>query len=318
MHPYLIERSHRLNNWLKLASLALAGCLVAAAPLQAQVRKLHTRDLIRLSQLQVTEQLKQSDVVFIPVGSVETNGIQPSDRDYVAALGYAMAMAEEVGGLYMPGLIWSYPGTTLVATSTINISPSQGVSFLKTLSESLIRAGFRRLVFISSGHGPAPMTAGTVVREIFDEFRVPLLYLEMGEQLARLQVPPQARNRLLYGAHSITGRLIDLALKGEYGEGPTDPIPVNPGMDELGKLGYTGSMTVGSWITDYRSHGGRNQVLPATEAEREQWGREGEAQVRAIVKQMRLREAMDALKKHDEFTNKVLVPKFEKNLAPPR
>jgi hypothetical protein len=32
----------------------------------------------------------------------------------------------------------------------------------------------------------------------------------------------------------------------------------------------------------------------------------------AIVKQMNLREAMEDLRKHDEYTNKILVPKFRK------
>ena len=49
-------------------------------------------------------------------------------------------------------------------------------------------------------------------------------------------------------------------------------------------------------------------------AERDEWGKQGEAQIRAIVKQMNLREAMDDLKKHDEYTNKVLMPKFGKIL----
>jgi hypothetical protein len=63
------------------------------------------------------------------------------------------------------------------------------------------------------------------------------------------------------------------------------------------------------------AHGsGREPELPATEAEREQWGKEGKAQIVAVVKQMRLREAMDDLKKHDEYTNQVLVPKFGKIL----
>jgi creatinine amidohydrolase len=304
---------------LRLAALGLAAYALALAPLQAQVRKLHTRDYIRLSQVQVMEYLKRSDVMFIPVGAVETNGISPSDRDYVTPLAYAMAMAEEVDALYMPGLMWSYPGTTLVASATINISPSQGVSFLKAMSESLIRSGFRRLVFISAGHGPAPLTIGTVVRELFDEFRVPAMYIEMGEKVSKLNLPAPQRNRIMYGAHQITGRLIDLPIKGDYGENPmgiAGPIPENPGYAALGELGYQGSLALGSWVADLRSHGGGNQALPASEAEREEWGKQGEAQIRAIVKQLKLREAMDSLKKHDEFTNQVLVPKFQKILPP--
>jgi hypothetical protein len=60
------------------------------------------------------------------------------------------------------------------------------------------------------------------------------------------------------------------------------------------------------------AHGSGEPVLPKTEAEREQWGREGEAELRAVVKKMSMREAMDNLKKHDEFTNKVLIPKYGK------
>src|SRR6266478_7081096 len=83
------------------------------APLWGQVRPLHTRDLTRLSQVQVANYLKRSDIIFVPVGAVETNGIMPSDRDYVSRLAYAMPMADELDALYMQGLIWSYPGTTM-------------------------------------------------------------------------------------------------------------------------------------------------------------------------------------------------------------
>ena len=106
--------------------LTIALAVTAAA----QVRPLHTRDLTRLSQVQVGEHLKKSDIIFVPVGAVETNGIQPSGRDYVWPLAYAMAMAEETGGLYMPGLVWSFPGTTAVASATINNNPHEGTQFL--------------------------------------------------------------------------------------------------------------------------------------------------------------------------------------------
>src|SRR5262245_64462302 len=158
------------KNTIRLATLAVSACLMMAAPLCGQVRKLHTRDLTRLSQVQVADYLKRSDIIFIPIGAVETNGIMPSDRDYVSPLSYAMTMAEELDALYMPGLIWSYPGTTMVAPATVNITPTQGVAYLRAIAESLLRNGFRRQVYISSGQGPAPLTGGTLVREFFDEF----------------------------------------------------------------------------------------------------------------------------------------------------
>src|SRR5581483_2458606 len=285
-------------------------CVAQMLPLAAQVRRLHTRDLTRLSQVQVADYLKRSDIIFVPVGAVETNGIMPSDRDYVAPLAYAMAMANELDALYMPGLIWSYPGTTMIAPATVNISPTQGLEFLRAVALSLLRQGFRRQVYLSSGQGPAPLTVGTLVREFYDVEHVPLLYIDMDHYLPRLNLSAEARSKTLYGAHYIAGRIVDLPLKGDYGDTESKaagPIPENTGLAGLSKLGLAGSLYLGSWVPDVMAHGsGREPALPATAAEREEWGKQGEEQIVAIVKQMRLREAMDDLKKHDQYTNQVL------------
>src|ERR1700753_3804135 len=68
--------SERITFTMQLFRLS-AVCLLLVAPagLFSQVRKLHTRDLTRLSQVQVVDYLKRSDIIFIPVGAVETNGI---------------------------------------------------------------------------------------------------------------------------------------------------------------------------------------------------------------------------------------------------
>lgn len=295
--------------------VALGMLCLGSAP--GQTRKLHTRDMTRLSQPQVAAYLKRNDVIFIPVGSVETNGIMPSDRDYVEALAVAMTMAEELDALYMPGLIWSYPGTTLVAPSTVHITPSQGNAFLRATAESLLKSGFRRQVYLSMGHGPAPLTAGTMVREFFDQTHVPILYIDMDTVLTRLKVPPASRGKLLYGTHQIAGRLADIPIQGDYTEAqmrPAEAVPENTGMATLAKLGYAGSLTLGSWVPDAMAHGTAIPVLAKNAEEREEWGQQGRAIVTDIVKQMRLAEAMDALRAHDRYTNQVLVPKFGKIL----
>src|SRR5580765_1388176 len=300
------------------AAFGLILCAALTGPLLGQVRKLHTRDLTRLSQVQVADYLKRSDIIFIPIGAVETNGIMPSDRDYVSPLAYCMAMADELDAVYMPGLIWSYPGTTMIAQATVNITPAQGVDYLRAVAQSLLHQGFRRQVYVSSGQGPAPLTGGTLVREFFDAERVPILYIDMDTFLPKLKLVADARSKALYGAHYITGRIMDLPLKGDYGEAESraaGPVPDNTGLAGLGKLGYAGSLSLGSWVPDVMAHGsGTPPPLPATAAEREEWGKQGQAQIIAIVKQMHLREAMEDLKKHDEYTNKVLVPKFGKIL----
>ena len=302
---------------VKTPVLVFAASLLCAVSSSAQVRKLHTRDMTRLSQVQVAEYLKHSDVIFIPVGAVESNGIMPSDRDYVYALGYAMAMAEEVDALYMPGLPWSYPGTTVVAPSTVQMPIAEGASHLKILAKSLLRQGFRRQVWISSGQGPAPLTVGTLVREFFDEKHVPILYIDMDLYLPKLKLDPAARSQVLYGAHRIAGRLDDLPLKSDYGAAESKaagPVPENKGLATLGKLGFSGSLTLGSWIPDVMAHGGGATELPASVVDREAWGKEGQAQITDIVRKMRLPEAMQALREHDKVTQDVIIPKLGKYL----
>ena len=295
---------------------AVAGMALAA---QGQVRPLHTRDLTRLSQVQVDGQLKASDVIFIPIGAVETNGHQPSARDYVSPLAFAMAMAEETGGLFTQGLMWSFPGTTAVSSATVNNSPTEGVRFLKNLAYSLLRQGFRRQVYLSYSHGPAPLTGGTLAREFFEETRVPVLYINMDTYLPRLQLQEGERSRLLYGAHWMTGRITDLALQGEYGEtAPHAAAPENKGLATLSKLGFSGSLALGSWINDPMAHGGGRAVLPASASEREQWGRDGQRQMEAIVKRMRLPEAMTALREHDRYTQDVVVPRLGRTVPAAR
>ncbi len=298
---------------LRTATLLFAIGLTVP-PVQGQIRKLHTRDLTRISQVQLADQLKRSDVVFIPVGAVESNEILPSDRNYVLPLGICMAMAEEAGALYMPGLIWSYPGTSSVVSAGIRMTPTEGTAYLRTLAESLLKQGFRRQIYVSFGQGPAPLTAGTLVREFYDERHVPLLYINMDTYLPRLNLKPEQRSKLTFGAYDFAGRVEDIPVQGDYGAAesePTGPVPVDAGLQGLSKLGLTGSLAVGSWLPDPMAHpSGREAELPTNPAEREAWGMEGRAQIVAIVKQMQLGEAMQNLRQHDEFTNKVLVPKY--------
>ena len=300
--------------------LYLIILLVLGSNAKAQVRPLHTRDATRLSEVQLADQLGKSDVIFIPVGAVEANGVLPSDRDYASALGFAMAMAEETGGLYMPGLAHSFPGTTVVGSSTVYMSPSQGLAFTKTLARSLLRQGFRRQVWVSVSHGPAALTLGTLARQFFEEERVPILYVDVDRHMERLEIPAAERSRIVFGAHQIAGRLEDLPVRGDYGPGVGEPpsdLPENEGLKRLGALGFSGSLTLGSWIADTMSHGG-SRGLPTDAAEREEWGRVGGEQVQAIVKKLRLPDAMEALRLHDQYTREVIIPRFKNRLPPPR
>jgi hypothetical protein len=153
-----------------------------------------------------------------------------------------------------------------------------------------------------------------MVREFFEETQVPILYINMDMILPKLTLDARQRERLLYGAHAITSRLEDLPLKGDYGPAVTQAppeIPENEGLKQLGKLGLSGSLTLGSWISHSMAHGGA-ATLPASATEREAWGREGTELLRRIVREMKIPQAMQALQQHDQFTQKWIVSKLPK------
>lgn len=261
-------------------------------------------------------QLERGDGIFIPVGAVEANGIMPSDRDYVSALGFATVMAEATGGLYMPGLAHSFPGTAVVGSSPIYMSPSQGLAFLKGLARSLLRQGFRRQVWISVSHGRAVLTVGALARQFFEEERVPILFIDMDQPMVKLDIRREDRSHTIYDAHAITDRLEDIPLKGDYGSDTFTEAgggPENEGLARLRESDCAGSLTLGSWFPDVLAHSG-SLPLASTEAERREWEELGRQQIRAIVGRMQLNEAMEALQMHDNFTQKVIVPKFRDRL----
>ena len=104
------------------------------------------------------------------------------------------------------------------------------------------------------GQGPAPLTVGTMVREFYDQEHVPILYIDMDSYLPKLKIEPEARSKLLYGTHYIAGRIEDIPVQGDYGHAesvPPGPVPENKGLAGLGQLGYSGSLSLGSWIPDW-------------------------------------------------------------------
>src|SRR5579864_5759946 len=107
----------------KLTLITLISALVAWGQ---NAPKLRTRDVTRLSQIEVANYLKRSDVIFVPVGAIEAQGVLPSDREYVAPLGMAMKMAEDADAVYLPYLAYFYPGSTITSAATVYMSLSEG------------------------------------------------------------------------------------------------------------------------------------------------------------------------------------------------
>lgn len=295
-------------------SKMMFSLLIASLALLGQDRsKLRTRDVTRLSQIEIADYLKRSDIIFVPVGAIEAQGLLPSDREYVAPLGMAMKMAEEADAVYLPYLAYFYPGSTITSAATVYMSLSEGETYLKILAKSLLRQGYRRQIWVTMGHGPSPLTVGTMVRAFFEETHVPILNIEVSNVVNAMKGD---YSKMVYGEYSMLGRLDDIPLAGEVpktqrreGGAAAD----DPGLAALTKMGLAGSLTLGYWWSDPEGHG-IGGSLPATEAERIAWANEGAVEMDAVVKSMDLKTVLQALRDHDKFTQEMIVPKFKKML----
>ena len=311
-----------MKNLLKtvtpiLSLVAAASIAATATPASAQksvpakatkpVPEMRSRLLTTLTGWEVTEYLKRNDVIYVPIGPVEQNGGSPTDVEYVIPLAYAQELAAKSDGLVMPYLAYFYPGGTTTSPATVYVSTSDSLPYLKAITRSLIRQGFRRIVFLTS-HGPSANTMLPLVRETFDEHHVPVLWMDTGmvrptkpgEGPPRFgDGPPNARNLSIYGSYQLVGRLNDIPV------GLTQPkheILRDPSNLSRYVPPFNGT-PAGSFYPDPAEHGGF--VEPVTAEQREQWGREGAAFIKAQVAGYDANGMLDALRKRDEFTREL-------------
>jgi creatinine amidohydrolase len=289
-----------MKHVLRLA-LPLAFLLAGPGALKGQPSSsMRSRYLTSLTNTEVEEYLKRNDIIFIPVGNVEVHGGLPTDCEYVGPLAFAQKMAEEADGLVFPYMAYFFPGGTVVGKGTVYVTPSEGLAYLKAIARSLLRQGFRRQVYLSA-HGPSPQTLSPLVREFFDETKDPILYIETGGLVRKVNGD---FNKVLFGAYSVVGRLEDIPLN------VTQVMPVHPtdpGLNKLQALG-PGSGAVGAYFGDPGEHGGL--AKPITAEQRAAWAKEGVATIDAAIKAADIRGIMQALREHDRYTKDFILPKY--------
>jgi creatinine amidohydrolase len=322
-----------------LANAQSAG--QAGTPNLAGTPKMRTRLLTSLTGYEIDDYLKRNDVIFIPVGPTEVNGGNPTDVEYVIPLAYALKLAEKSDGLVLPYLAYFYPGSTTISHGTVMVTPEEGLLYLKTMTNSLIRQGFRRIVFLTA-HGPSGDTMRPLVREIFDENHVPVVWMdtsaiavsgrnsEAGQQGAgRFSAPvsgaPVAAasasggmeemfkqmKMTTYGAYLAVGRLddmpIDLAV-------PHHEFDADPSTTKLSRLlGGPIQSDYGRFYSDPSEHGGWPTAVTAEQ--RQEWGKQGLQMIESQVAAYNVMGLLDAMRQHDQFTQ-TLEKKYG-NLLPP-
>lgn len=306
-----------INLTAGLAMMAMsAGGLAITQPTYAQnavaqtasaVPEMRTRLLTSLTGYEIEEYLKRNDVIYVPVGPTEINGGNPVDVEYVVPLAYATRLAEKSDGLVFPYLAYFYPGGTTTSRGTVMVTPTEGIAYLKVLTHSLIRQGFRRIVYLTS-HGPSGATLQPVIREIYDETHVPVVWMqasnvrppESEQSETSMASMMETRQRMIYGAYAIVGRLDDMPV------GLAEPereLPNDRSWANLNAAVGSEHAVSGNFYGDPSEHGGL--VSPVTAEERERLGREGQAYIESQVAGFDTAALLDAIRQQEEHTKRV-------------
>jgi creatinine amidohydrolase len=297
---------------LKVTQMA-AVCALLAPWVPGQTAAMRTRYFPSLTNPEVEQYLKRNDIIFIPVGTVESFGTMPSDMEYRMAEAYAAKMAEEVDGLVLPHVLYFYPGVTVTGAATVYIPQDIGLSYLKALAHSLLRQGFRRQIYLSA-HGPSDQYVSGMVRQFFEETKDPILYIHL-PLLNRAQEPAGAGNTFRsigYGAYYLLGRMNDIPLDLDPPKPDQPPLPRPPA--SLGILSRLApeSSSVGSYEPDPEHNGGRPlQPVHMTAAERERLGKEGAALIERNIQAVNIKAVVQALRDEDRYVHDIVLPRFK-------
>jgi creatinine amidohydrolase len=119
-----------------------------------------------MTWLEVEEAVSDSAVVLVPMGTVEVQGRHaPMGYDFILAERVAEAVAERAGCLVAPTLPFGYSHFSWSFPGTISLRPETLRGVISDLSESLVRSGFRHILFLNN-HGLNEPILGHVAERV--------------------------------------------------------------------------------------------------------------------------------------------------------
>lgn len=291
---------------------------------------MRTRALNAMTNHEISGYLKRKDVIFVPVGTVETHNPYPVDCEYVMAEAWAKLFAEQFDCLYLPNLMYLSSGGTDSICGTVKMSMTDSMKYLYAVSRSLLEQGFRRQVYIPA-HGPSTLLAHPVIHQLFDDTKVPMLLLEPHALFAAKGLLPPFQmdftkgrkfktysdgdglgdHARMLGAYRIVGRLND--------------VPAGEEANVDGTLAEEGSV-LNCWFPEhdilnecarvhapapfYYDHETQHAAgpLPETREELEREARLGETYMRDLVSRVDFNVHLDVLKRLQEHIRNKVVP----------
>jgi len=175
---------------------AAVGMALAQSQTQAQTNPLWREDKVKnflphMTSPEVRDLLTRTDMALIPVPSLEQHGLHaPIGTDYFSGVERAKLIAQRTDILVAPVLLigqapyhMEFPGTITLSAVTM-----QQVYF--EAAQSLIRQGFRRLLFLNSHTGNQYVTR-FVIDRINQETEA--VAIDLGDGVASMAPSPASR-----------------------------------------------------------------------------------------------------------------------------
>ena len=269
---------------------------------------MRTRFLTKLTNGEVESYLEKNDLIYVPVGVTETHGALPLDSETVLAEAIAYEMAEETDGLVLHNLPYFFAGATPVGRGTVQMSVKDGMIYLDKIAKSLLKQGFKRQIYVTC-HGPAHITMSGMVRDFFDETKVPILYIDMVKAIGSIDDLSfnmmEKFNDIVIGAYDLLGRLDDVPLNiPESNSVSYDPNQMLQAMMDnpaatLEKLAHQ-SGAIGYYFDQPSDH--MYTPLLQTSEERQKYAQSGVKAIHEIVEKLNMTEIVQTLKAVDQFT----------------
>lgn len=276
------------------------------------MNEMRTRFLTRMINSEVEDFLERRDVIFVPIGAVETHGGLPLDCEAVLSEAFALKMAEAADGLVLPNLCYFYAGGTAVGRGTVQMSISEGTAYLKEIALSLLNQGFKRQIYLSF-HGPASLTASAMVRDFFDRTKVPIVYIDLIRVAASKKVlfyDESVFFDLIAGGYSLLGKIEEVPLNVPESNSVCYSGPSGESAELAGILRNVQSPggAVGFYYNNPSDHMGTPLIRSAEE--RAACVQRGERLIYDMVDAMDIPGMAAAMKQLEDFNRERILPRY--------
>ena len=281
---------------------------------------MRTRFLQKMTSYEVEDYLKRNDIIFVPLGVVENHGNFPMDVETVTPSAFAQVMAEQVDGLIVGELNYLFCGANCVSRGTVKMTIEIGYSYVKELCYSLINQGFRRIIMVSF-HGPAYLTGGAVSRDIFDETKVPVAYIDLINLLKEAEAngyklpEGSSMNDFFYGGYEILNKKNELLID-PNGERES---PGHTGMEQSAEMGFfsyaqkLANQSLGFYFAKPQDHGSRIGSCASIEERDIRCARGGDI-IKDIVAHVDMPRFVKEQRELDIWTNTVIKERYGDHL----